>query len=264
MRKNILFTLSSLAVAFLLVSNVLSNSGSPGAKTGSPLDGATCAQCHSSTVTAAEWISTTIPETGYVAGQKYTITLNASDATAQKIGFEMTAESTVGKQGVFTITDDVKTKLTNNGKSVTHKSAGVAPVDGKISWSVDWTAPISGTGDVTFYAAINAADGNGNTGGDKIYTSKLTISEAIATSAYNPKNEGLNLYPNPAFGFFFVETKAEIQQIAIYDLAGRVIHRENNIRSTKAQVNLDGVKPGLYLSKVVTSEGEFTRKIQLN
>jgi len=264
MKKNILFAFSALAVAFLLISNVLSNSGSPGAKTGSPLDGATCAQCHSSTVTSAEWISTNIPETGYVAGQKYTITLNASDATAQKIGFEMSAESTVGKQGAFTITDDVKTKLTNNGKSVTHKSAGVAPVDGKNSWSVDWTAPITGTGDVTFYAAINAANGNGNTSGDKIYTSKLTVSEAITTSVTKAKSEGFNLYPNPAFGFFFVEAKGEIQQINICDLSGKVIHSENNIRSTKAQVDLDEVKPGLYITKVVTSEGEFTRKIQLN
>jgi hypothetical protein len=264
MKKTLPFIFMALAISFLLISGIMSNSGSPGAKTGSPIDGSTCAQCHNSTVTTAEWITTTIPETGYVPGEKYTITLSASDAAAVKIGFELTAETTLGKQGTFIITDDAKTKLTNGNKSVTHKSTGVNPVSGANSWSVDWTAPIAGTGEVTFYAAINAANGNGNTSGDKIYTSELAVSEATTTSVAGVKRNRITLYPNPAYGFFMVEAGSEIQQITIIDLAGKLVHSEKNIRSTKTQVNLDNLKPGLYIAKMVTGDGEFTQKLQLN
>jgi len=239
------------------------NSGSPGAKTGSPLDGATCAQCHNSTVSSAEWISTNIPESGYVPGQKYVISLNVSDATAVKIGFELTAESTVGKQGAFSITDDARTKLTNVNKSVTHKSAGVAPVDGKISWNVEWTAPISGTGDITFYAAINGANGNNSTSGDKIYTSKHTVKEATKNAVTHLKTPNISVYPNPAHGFFFVESQVDIESITVFDISGKAITQLDKIGESKTQVNLDNYKPGLYIVKTKTKEGEKAHKIQL-
>jgi hypothetical protein len=182
MKKSFIFTLSLIIAAFTLLSGTLNSGGSHGAKTGSPIDGATCARCHSSALTSVEWISSDIPKSGYVPGQKYTIAINATDPAAVKIGFEITSENSLGKQGAFLITDDVRTKLTNNNTAVTHKSEGISPVDGKIAWSFNWTAPSKGTGDITFYAAVNAANGNGNPGGDKIYTSSLVAKESVASA----------------------------------------------------------------------------------
>jgi hypothetical protein len=179
MKKSVLFILSAFILAFVLISGTFNSGGSHGAKTGSPLDGANCAQCHRSSVTTVEWISSTIPNTGYLPGHKYTVTINADDPAAMKFGFECTAESSDGKQGLFAVTDSVRTKLTNKNLAITHRFEGISPVNGKIAWSFDWTAPVKGTGEVTFYAAVNAADGNGNPGGDKIYTSSKVAKEAV-------------------------------------------------------------------------------------
>jgi hypothetical protein len=259
----LLFISTVVVFAIVFISGTMYNGGSPGGKTGSPKDAATCAQCHSSVTATVEWISTTIPGTGYVPGEVYTVTVNAVEASAVKMGFEVTAENASGKQGVFTITDEAKTKLTNGNKAVTHKTAGNTPIDGKISWNFNWTAPVNGSGDVTFYGAINAANGNGSTSGDKIYTSTLKVSEAGPNSSPHDANNHFILYPNPAYGFFFIESASEILNVNVYDFTGKLILHKGEINSSKATIDLDNTKPGLYIVEATTFTGEFTRKIEL-
>jgi hypothetical protein len=263
MKKNVILTGAILIAGFVLISSILYNSASPGAKTGSPIDKETCVQCHSSALTSVDWISTNIPATGYVTGEKYTITLTASDAAAVKIGFEATAESATGKQASFVITDDTKTKLVNGNKSVTHKSAGITPVNGSITWSFDWIAPAAGTGDVTFYAAINAANGNGSTSGDKIYTSKLTVTESKTNIVESRETGKLNIYPNPSAGILNIEAESNISSIIIYDLKGKTVFTKNNINSNKTELNTENISPGIHIVKTVTQKGELTKKIRL-
>ena len=50
--------------------------------------------------------------------------------------------------------------MINNDKAITHTSSGISTTGDSNSWSFDWTAPASGTGDVTFYGAFNAANGD--------------------------------------------------------------------------------------------------------
>ncbi len=264
MEKKLIFSIVILIAGFVFISSVLYNSASPGAKTGSPIDKETCAQCHTSSLNPVDWISTNIPASGYVTGEKYTVSINASDATAQKIGFEITAESAGGKQASFVITDETKTKLVNNNKSVTHKSAGITPVNGSITWSFDWIAPAAGTGDVTFYAAINAANGNGSTSGDKIYTSKLTVAESKTNTVFNNESNLFKIYPNPAKGQLNIESESQISSIIIYDLNGKIVFNKYNISSNKTVLNLENISPGIHFVKTLTQKGEFTNKIQLN
>ena len=177
--------LSLIAVVF--ISGTMDKEGSPGEKSGSLLDGIMCARCHPSSVTPVEWISSNISVTGYMPGQIYTIAINATDATATKIGFEVTAENASEKQGVITINDKVNTQLTNNNEADTHQETGTTPTDGKISWNFNWTALVTDKGDVTFYRAFNAANGNGNNTGERIFTSSLKVSEN-KTSKVSLKN----------------------------------------------------------------------------
>ena len=163
--------------------------GSPGGKTGSPGDsGATCTECHTGTAqTQLSWIASTIPVEGYTPGATYQVTATGTHAGVVRFGFELTSEDALGdKTGHFTITDVERTKLANGGKSVTHKMAGTSPGGDSNTWTVDWTAPASGS--VTFYAAFNAANGNGSTSGDVIYTSSLMVSQMVL----NPQIAGVD------------------------------------------------------------------------
>lgn len=161
------------------------SAGSPGGKSGSPGDSnANCTQCHNGTANSSSgWISSTIPVQGYTPGQTYVITATGNHSGVVKFGFELTAETSVGaKTGSFTITDATRTKLTNQNKALTHKSAGTTPSGNTASWSVNWTAPATDVGQIRFYAAFNAANGNGNNSGDVIYTSNLSVNAALPES----------------------------------------------------------------------------------
>jgi hypothetical protein len=162
----------------LLLAN---GSGSPGGKSGSPGDSnATCTQCHSGAANSSlGWITSDIPSNGYTPGETYTITATGTHNGVVKFGFELTAETTNGsKTGTFAITEAARTKLVNQNKAVTHRAAGTTPSGNTNSWSMNWTAPATDVGQIRFYAAYNAANGNGNNSGDVIYTSNLFVSAA--------------------------------------------------------------------------------------
>ena len=61
------------------------------------------------------------------------------------------------------------------------KNAGTSGINTK-SWECDWAAPVAGTGSVTFYSACNAANDDGDTDGDNIYTTSITVIESIQIS----------------------------------------------------------------------------------
>ncbi len=158
--------------------------GSPGGKTGSPGDGgANCTQCHTGTPQSATgWITSDIPAEGYTAGETYTITATGMHSGVVKFGFESTSEDNSGnKKGEIVITDAAQTKLTNNNSAVTHTPTGTTPDGDSKTWTFDWTAPDAGSGDITFYGAFNAANGNGNNQGDVIYLTSTTVMENVNT-----------------------------------------------------------------------------------
>jgi len=175
MTKFLPLLLLPLAMIMLAFSN-----GSPGGRTGSPGDsGQNCTGCHSgSPQSASNWITTNIPPSGYVPGQTYTITATGTHSGVVRFGFELTAENSAGaKVGTFIITNATQTKLVNQNKAVTHLSGGTTPSGNTKTWSMNWTAPAQGTGPITFYAALNAANGNGNNSGDVIYLTSTTVLE---------------------------------------------------------------------------------------
>ena len=64
---------------------------------------------------------------------------------------------------------------------IMHTRAGTRNgTTGGVSFEFDWTAPAAGAGSVIFYAAANAASGDGTPAGDRIYTTSLRTEAAQA------------------------------------------------------------------------------------
>jgi len=63
---------------------------------------------------------------------------------------------------------------------------------------MEWQAPETDAGPVTFYVAVNDANNNGGRTGDDIYTTSLAV-EAELTSSINDISslKGGSIYPNP-------------------------------------------------------------------
>ena len=249
-----LYKLSLILVAIatyaFLTYGIERSTGSPGGKTGSPGDnGATCTDCHSGEATQQDGlISSDIPENGFVPGETYTITAEISDDEAELIGFELTAEDNLeNKVGDFTITNNTETQFTNSEQAVTHTSDGIEPSGNSNDWSFDWTAPEEPESAVTFYAAFNAADGNGGTSGDDIYTSEMTVQ--INNVGITEKESITKMYPNPAKEYLKVEFKqATSREVEILNTQGAVV---KSLTSTEEKITipLQGLKTGVYFLK---------------
>ena len=242
--------------ALVLTSYIPRSGGSPGGKTGSPTDGSTCTQCHSSTLKVKEgWISTDIPAEGYIAGETYSITLTATQSGIDMFGFELTAEDAAGsKIGVFNVETQTSIKLINNDKAVTHTSTGLTASNGTRSWTIKWTAPVEGTGDIGFYAAVNAANGDGGTGGDAIFKTQYLVPEQIDNSIEQFLLEGwLKVYPNPAteaVRFHLNGLKQQVINYQIFNLSGqRVASDQVSVWNTNSivQISVSDLPTGNYV-----------------
>jgi hypothetical protein len=260
--KSILYSLFLLG-GIIITSFVLYPTGSPGGRTGSPGDGnANCTGCHSgSAQEISNWISSTIPVSGYVPGQTYTITASAAHSGAALYGFEVTAEdASNAKKGTIIVTDAVQTQLANSGKSITHTVNGTTPSGDSKSWSFDWTAPASGSGLIRFYGAFNAANGNGQNTGDQIYLSSYSVTES-STGINDNLAEALDIrvYPNPFADYLelnFNGLERPVKSVMLIGQDGRMAWSAYIIPDSSEKLRIDaaGFSKGIYLLSVMFSD----------
>jgi hypothetical protein len=66
------------------------------------------------------------------------------------------------------------------------------------------------------------------------------------------------LYPNPVKDLLYIKSNdfSTIKNIKIIDLQGKLI-----IEDANETINVNSLSKGLYIIKVITEEGEFTKKI---
>ncbi len=268
MKKVLLSLVVALGLVVLLTSELAYSGGSPGAKTGSPGDGnANCTQCHAgSASTVTGWVTSTIPTGGYVPGETYTVTVTGTHTGVEKFGFEVTAENNQNtKTGTFTITNSTETKLTNSNNAVTQKSGGTSPAGTSKSWSFDWTAPDAGVGDVTFYTAVNAANGNGSTAGDVIYLSSLTVEENTTTGIDDNKfKDAVSVYPVPFNNQISIVVKdgMNAEQINLYNSTGALVNsvKVRGKSGDKINMNTGNLEAGVYILNIIGTNGEQVSK----
>lgn len=189
MKKQILRHLLKPLFVTVLVStsyySFTNGGGAPAGNTNAPGD-ASCAQssCHGGSVitSGTNWnnftITTNIPANGYVPGTSYTVTISHAVAGINKWGFQFVAlnASTFSQAGSLTAGTGMQSTLSGGKTYLTHNSAGTAGTGSK-SWSFTWTAPNPGVGQVSFYATVNAANGDNGSGGDQIYGKSITVAE---------------------------------------------------------------------------------------
>lgn len=180
---------SAIFVSSLCIDTVHARSGTPPLnKTGAP-GHSTCTDCH--TGGAADTGSVSLDFSGafgeYEPGEIYTMMVTVADPTKVRFGFSMVARDADNN------TVDVGTWAAGGPNTQVHGTGGShashlsAPFigGGTHTFTVNWTAPATSVGDVTFYVAGNAANGGG-TAGDNIYTSTLTITEQVVAMNLPP------------------------------------------------------------------------------
>lgn len=258
--------LSTLSLILLLPAAVLLmayTGGPPAGNTGSPLDGQDCTFCHGPgpAVQASNWITSNIPVTGYEPGVNYTITITVVELVAEKYGFQITSETGTAKVGEWVITDPTRTQLEGTA-FVSHTADGTAPVGTPNTWTMDWTAPASGTGEVGIYAAINVTNNNGGTSGDDIFTAGLMVAESTIGISENLLENRIAVYPNPAQNYINIDLP-EQSNIQVFDISGREVMSliSNNVTE---KIDISALHNGVYYLRIIhegqTASSSFIKR----
>lgn len=194
MKKLNLFALLFLFTAFIISIAMMSDdngcfsksSGGKAGKTNSPGE-TTCTSCHSGTInTGGGSVTITSPNlTGweYAPGQTYTINVTVAQATIGLFALDFEALLPSGANaGTLVITNSTETQIKTVTVSGNVRNNVVQKLDGGLTtdshtFTFNWTAPVSGTGSITFYVAGLACDADGGTSGDETYTSSQVVTE---------------------------------------------------------------------------------------
>jgi len=164
------------------------STGPPAGYTGAPGE-FTCAECHVPPDAGTGRISISAPAS-YVPGQTYPVSVTHlnSDLTRRRWGFQLTAlDPSDEKAGNLQSSDVFTQVLDNQGPGgarqyIEHTSAGTfGGQSGGASWQINWTAPQTDVGPVTFYVAGNQANNDGNSSGDYIYFTFVAVAPAATT-----------------------------------------------------------------------------------
>ena len=255
MKKN--YTLSIILIPALLVLFAFIQ-GPDAGYTGSPLDGIDCTDCHppGPATQVSGWITSDIPPGGYIPGATYIITISTNDATTSRMGFQMTCETPAAKAGDFDNYDASRTQL-KGSHVVTHTAAGTDPVGTPNTWQMYWTAPMAGTGQVTFYAAVNASDASGTRFDDIIYVTSLTVNESNVGITENIEDLAGHIYPNPASEYINIKLPLHAAVKVIDNIGREIMSFTTSAETTK--LDISSLEQGIYYMQI-QSDGQVVAR----
>ncbi|MBM3739620.1 MAG: hypothetical protein FJW39_27955 [Acidobacteria bacterium] len=169
--------------------------GAPPNRAGVPTDqaGITCTACHRGTDVNGDargrlWLST---DAAYRPGVRQMIKINIAHPEGARWGFQLTARlarDETRAAGTFTaVAGQIRVQCGAGGPEgncggqtefASHVQASTFNGQGGgAEWTVEWTPPAAGGGEVIFYVAGNAANSSGNNQGDLIYNTNMKIAE---------------------------------------------------------------------------------------
>ena len=83
----------------------------------------------------------------------------------------------------------------------------------------------------------------------------------ISINSSSNKND-LTIYPNPVKDYLFVESSSlQSAQIEIFNSSGKLVSKQDYSQARKYRVNLTGLKPGIYFTRIYMDQHYITKKI---
>lgn len=217
------------------------SAGAPVSSTGAPNE-KTCAtaECHDTytlnTGTATSSLAIEGNPEQYTPGKTYAVTISVQDKDVQRFGYQLVVlrNSDNSNAGSLSLVDTVNTQIIANDVTLmdrryaTYTYPGTAAKESGLGrWTVQWTAPVTDEGPVTFYLATVSANNDDTDKGDYAYTQKKVLTSPLSTSLLNAHSNtahNFRIVPNPAVGattLFFTLLRPSTVEFAIADLQGR-------------------------------------------
>jgi hypothetical protein len=259
LRKITIVTVSLSAFYLILSSNA---SGPGGNRTGSPGSSGNCSGCHSNAQVSGS-VDILVKDlngnvvTSYIPNTKYNITVNSS-GNSSKYGFQFTAmNSNNQKVGTYGSAPS-KTSVYNSGQAQIWGHTSPATTSQSAIWTIEWTSPAAGSGDITMYTASVISNGNNSESGDFVATKNMKLTES-------PTNNTVKISMNDFHVYFdqnnsVITANQELKRVLVWDYSGKLV---KSSEEKKSNCSLNDLKPGIYIVNALslTSQNKTTLKI---
>ena len=234
MRRTLLHLCTWPLLLIMLTSGTENDDGKAG-RTGAPGEQTCVNTCHNSfalnsgpgsiTLSSPDLVNWT-----YAPGETYSLELTIEQTGIGLFGMGLgVLDASGANAGQLIITDPGSTQLKsavvlgNVRTNVVHTLNGGGGLGSK-TFTFAWTAPATDIGPVTFYYAGNAANGNGNDSGDRIYTGSQVVVPGSVGLAERMAGGALQAYPNPAHNTVWLDLRSIPSgrlTVELIDLQGR-------------------------------------------
>ncbi|MGN6569411.1 MAG: choice-of-anchor V domain-containing protein [Flavipsychrobacter sp.] len=216
--------------------------------------------------------TTGMPVTQYTPGTVYTVRLSGtnSNTALTHFGFQLSAvKSDLSQAGTFAVTSSSTHIKTLSSRQIVEHNGAIAGTGNKYAVTMNWTAPVKGSGDVTFHGILNAVNYNGtNDYGDiPNPATPLTITENTSAAVADIFSDiAVNAYPNPASATLTVEVgnATGVYVITTYDLSGRkIMSQSSELTGANNKINISTASwdAGIYLLQIAKDGATHTLRI---
>ena len=229
MKRSVILALVLAVIFITATAFIVKSSGGIAGRTGSPGETG-CNGCHGGGAGITQVSVSSNPAfvaNKYNPGQTYTIDITVTNPGFSKFGFGCEIlNSSNGNAGSMT-TALAGVAFANSGARKNAIQNTPKSGVGTATFQFVWVAPISGT--ATIYAAGNAVDGTGSTGGDVTGLTNLILTPDLSTGINEAQKTGISafsIFPNPIqseYSLNYVLHEGGLFTVSLFDLSGKHI-----------------------------------------
>ncbi len=265
--KKIIYTVSLCLIGFALMNNSGGRASSANqGNTGAPGDNSrTCANCHGNRIPVELSIEVFDDNdqqvNTYKPGDTYrvVVSLDSDSPAANAYGFQMTSIIDENLEDVATWANP-----SNNAKIANARDRQYVEHNGpsqESTFEVEWTAPAEPQDSITFYAAGNAVNLNGSTGGDGSANNQLTLAADVSSFTEEARDLAVfRISSNPVMDHVIYRVPQGEYRIFVYSGSGRLLY--NTVQSgTRLTWQLADMASGVNYVRVVSEQGIYTDKL---
>jgi len=265
--KKIIYTASLFLIGFALMNNSGGRASSANqGNTGAPGDNSrTCANCHGGPI-PVELSIEVFDENDqqvntYRPGETYrvVVSLDTDSPAANAYGFQMTSIIDENLDDVETWANpSANARLANarDRQYVEHNGPSQEP-----TFEVEWTAPSEDEGSITFYAAGNAVNLNGSTGGDGSAADQVSLTADVSSFSEEVLDLSLlRISANPVMEGVRYRVPLGDYMIYVYDSSGSLVY--NTVQTGNSlEWHLADMALGVNYIRVISDHGVYTDKL---
>jgi hypothetical protein len=180
--RRVYYFFASLATSLLLFSYAPASENGKTGSSGAPGEG-TCTSCHGGGAGGSVSLTSNIPASGFVPGATYNMSVTVSQTGQPLFGIGLESLTAANLQaGTLSAGSGTQVQVKTGRQNLIHTLGGGASANSK-TFSFNWTAPATAAGNVTFYYAGLAANGNGvEDAGDNTYAGSQVFSPQAAAA----------------------------------------------------------------------------------